>query len=284
MTVGIVAACETDTMQSKVVFAADKMLTAQRASPIEYEHPGTKMTQVAPTADHLDVYLVYSGTVSHAKEFTDQLSATINNVRQETPNIGVRQIAKLADNTYSNFVQKRVQSVALDPLGLELSDLQRQHKFKDNFFDSVWGDVQSVRKDVYDNLNVLLGGVDSGGAHIYGVDKTGLRNLNDTGYAATGSGVQPAESEFIRNEYNTECPLEDSLSLVVAAKMRAEDAQGVGKETDIAVAGVPAERLGQNEIDFLRDREKEIQDLQEEAKKEVLADRTLDANLGGDDG
>ena len=275
MTVGIIAACQTDTDDPQVVIAADRMLTAQRQSPIEYEHPGTKLSEIAATAPNVHLYSVYSGGVGLAREFHDSLRQTINHVRNENPDVGVRTIAQLAESQYSQLVRERVQSKALDPLGLDLDDLSKQHQFKDDFLQSIWGDVEEERQYINQNLTVLLGGVDGAGAHIYGISDSTLQNLNSKGYASTGSGYQPAQSEFIRCQYHAEDDLKTALSVTMAAKTRAEQAQGVGEETDIAIAHQnDTALLTQTQVDFLRDREEKIRTAQAREKTKILEAET----------
>lgn len=273
MTVGIITSCDVEE-EPKLVVAADRMLTAQRRSPLEFENPDTKMSELSPAADHMQLMLVYSGAVSLARDYTQQLQGTISQIRQDTPDMSVRQVATVAEEQYNALVRQRIESNALKPFDLEMEDLQKQHKFKDDFFNKLWQDAENQRNEIYENLQVLLGGVDLTGSYVFSINHEGLKNHNDTGYVATGSGYQPAQSEFIRNEYSKNSSLENALSTTVAAKMRSETAQGVGEETDIAVVESGGVRqLDDDEVQFLREREEDIQTRQEEAKNDILADR-----------
>ena len=60
--------------------------------------------------------------------------------------------------------------------------------------------------------------------------------LDGVGFVAAGSGQWHAESQFMFSRYTREWDLPEALSLVYAAKKRAEVAPGVGKlETDLVV-------------------------------------------------
>lgn len=270
MTVGIVAACDVDT-SPKVLVAADRMLTRKRRSPIEYEHPNAKLKEVGVATENVHVMSVYSGGVSLAAEFAERLDMNLRNWEQENPVPSVRFVVRMAANAYTEFVKDRIRRKALDPLGLEMEDLSKQHQFKDDFFKSVWQDVETEREHIYTDLTLLFGGVDSQGSHVYAVEEGEYINLNETGYGATGSGYQPANSEFIRSKYEPSLSLEDAISVMTAAKMRSESAQGVGEQMDMAVVTDEGVRLLENsQITFLRSREDTIQDRQAEERDKVL--------------
>lgn len=287
MTVGIALACH-ENGNFRVVVAADRMMTAKRELTIEYEHPGSKLTNLAPDSNKITAFSVYSGSVSLADEINETLLAAVSSHYQKQEEdeekgerISVRSIADKAASEFNLLVQKAVQYQVLGPYGFQLSDLSKQHQFKDGFFQSLWQEVTEVQDKIDQSLRMLIVGVDDFGPHIYEIRSGDVVNHNSVYYASTGSGAQAAESEFIRSGFSINSNVEEALGVVTAAKMQAEDAPGVGEEMDISVGG-PFESgehfswsAKPGDIDLLRKRELEIRDKQSAVRAKVLANNPL---------
>lgn len=269
MTVGIVAACRIEEYPT-IVATADRMVTANRESPIEYEHPTTKLTDVGNLHESVNMLGVSSGSVSLIDELFYKLEQHLESVEEP---INVRGVADLAASFYNNIIRETIQYQLLEPMGMELEDLKKQRKFQDDFIQSLMADVQEVRNTIISNLDVLLAGVGPQGAQIYEIQAGDVTGHNSIGYATVGSGANPAASEFMRTQYGAEdATLDETVSVSVAAKTRAEDAQGVGEEMNIAiVSNDGVDHADEETIDSLRSREKEIRKKQENVKGEILS-------------
>lgn len=274
MTVGIAAMAEKETRDSNVVVAADRMVTAMRESPIEYEHPSTKLTRIEHTASDVQVLTVAAGSVSLADELVHKIESSL---RQREDSSGVREVADLAAKCYNDIIRETINSQLLVPLGLEFEDLRKQRKFQEDFVKSLMSDVQEYRNTINRNLNVLLAGIGPNGAQLYEIMAGDVTAHNSIGYATVGSGENPAASEFVRTKYSVDCSLDEAVSTVVAAKMRAEDAQGVGEGLDIGIASLNEISIaGDGTKEELRSRQKEIRSKQRKIKEDVLATRRVD--------
>lgn len=190
---------------------------------------------------------------------------------------GVRGVADLAAQCYNNIIRETINSQLLVPLGLEFEDLRKQRKFQEDFVKSLMGDVQEYRNTINRNLNVLLAGIGPKGAQLYEIMAGDVTSHNSIGYATVGSGENPAASEFIRTKYSVDCSLDEAVSTVVAAKMRAEDAQGVGEGLDIGIASSDDVNIAGREVkEELRSRQKEIREKQRKIKEDVLNTRSIE--------
>jgi len=92
--------------------------------------------------------------------------------------------------------------------------------------------------DRYDyGLEVLIGGIKDGIAHIYGIFDPGTSECFDAiGFHAIGSGLPHAINTLIAREHHSGISLEETLSMVYEAKKVAEKAPGVRRDiTDICI-------------------------------------------------
>lgn len=84
------------------------------------------------------------------------------------------------------------------------------------------------------NLQIIVGGVDELGGHIYIVEDPGTSAcFDDIGYACIGSGEPHAFGSFIANDFTYNIPPNEALYLTYEAKVRAQKAPGVGQATDL---------------------------------------------------
>lgn len=278
MTVGIAAICERDD-EPKVVAAADRMVTAPMGgSPIEYEHPTAKIHRIDDRPE-VNAIAITSGYSSYADELYHRLGTRI----EETPDdekLSVRDIAENAADSYSSILQDTASRQVLDPLELSLQDLKRQDQFNPQFLSSLVGDIKDVQNNISEHLFILIAGVDEQGANIYLVHQADISNQNSIGYASTGSGTQPAQSEFIHTRYDDTCALREGKRVVVSAKVRAEEAQGVGENMDVVVVDDDEiSALPDEDVQELREIHKEIEEKQETIKELVIREAEFEIDV-----
>lgn len=280
MTVGLAAACK-DGDSQKVVVAADKMMTLQRASPIEFEHPGTKIKEI----EHPEVnaVAVASGSSSISDKFFDRFNKWIDEDVETSENETIQDIdtveelSQIASQVHNHILRETINSRSLEQYGLKLGDIQKSNQIDEQLLRSLMQDINEIREQFINSLSVLFVGVDSEGAKIYQINGGDYHSLNSLGYAAIGSGMQPAQSEFIYNRYNKNCKLEEALRSVTAAKMKAEEAQGVGEKTDMYIVSKnDTKEVEEDTIDDLRDVQKKIMEKQTNARQQVINNNELD--------
>lgn len=281
MTVGIAAVCR-ETAHPTVVFGADRMITTGQNPQIEYEHTKSKI-QTVHDDDVVSCMGVASGTVSFIEEFFHRLNEKLS----DSDPVNVRDIADDAREAYTELGHDTVEHQVLDQFNIELSDLsEKQTEFDSEVLTSLLSDVSDAQSNFASQLEVLIGGVDGFGAHIFSIQNFDMSPQNNIGYHAVGSGTQPARSVFIRNEYSTQCSIKEGLLNIIEAKTRSEEARGVGTSLDIAIAHQPAansdcctvfdENQKQEWIDLYED----IVDAEQNAREETIMDSDLEYEHG----
>ncbi|MDZ7731542.1 MAG: hypothetical protein U5K37_12470 [Natrialbaceae archaeon] len=174
------------------------------------------------------------------------------------------------------MVQDKIENIVLSTYGLTISDMSKQHQFKDDFFNDVWAQANDLDKKITQNLVLLLGGVDPSGAYVYEIGGGDVRGHNDIGYATIGSGIQPAQSEFIKTGYGKEDNFETGLATVTAANYQAKTARGVGDEMDIGVVTPDGtDFVDDDTVEELIERQKNIAGEQEQVRENKLDDETI---------
>lgn len=270
MTVGIAAICEADE-EPKVVIAADRLVTTGLGTRIEYEHTNSKMEEIVDT-DSVRAMGVGAGALS----LTDELFYKLRGELDETHDKVVRDVVEKAIDASDTLLRESIERQILSPQGFDsYEEFNRSQKTLDKgVINGIQSDIIERKNDVFRGMNVLIAGVDSEGAHLYGVRENDMARYDSIGYHVVGSGSDPATSSFIRNQYDDTCSLEDAVMSVVEAKIRAEEAQGVGRQVDIAIIDDDeVRRLPDDEIRELREVQKEVSEAEKEARQDVLDEK-----------
>lgn len=270
MTVGIAAICEADE-EPKVVIAADRLVTTGLGTRIEYEHTNSKMEEIVDT-DGVRAMGVGAGALS----LTDELFYKLRGELDETHDKVVRDVVEKAIDASDTLLRESIERQILSPQGFDsYEEFNKSQKTLDKgVINGIQSDIIERKKDVFRGMNVLIAGVDSEGAHLYGVRENDMARYDSIGYHVVGSGSDPATSSFIRNQYDDTCSLEDAVMSVVEAKIRAEEAQGVGRQVDIAIIDdEDVRRLPDDEIHELREVQQEITEAEKEARQDVLDEK-----------
>lgn len=281
MTVGIAAICQED-KDPHVVLAADRMITTGVKPRIEYEHTESKI-QTIHDNEVVNCMGVASGTVTYIEEFFDRLDEKL----EGTEPTSVKDIAQRARDAYTELAQDTAENTVLDQLDISLSELSDLDEDRDSdVVASLLSDVADHQNDFANQLEVLLGGVDGLGAHLYSVEQFDLNPQNTIGYHAVGSGTQPAQSVFIRNSYDTSANVKRGILNVIEAKDRSEQARGVGTEMDLAIIQPPIEGEQCCEV-FSEDRKREWVNLYERiieeeqsVREDIISESALDHPQG----
>lgn len=279
MTVGIAAICEADTDDPKVVVAADRLVTSGRAARREYEHTSSKMLDVygADGASSCVALGVGAGSVS----LTDEVFYKVNQkIADDAPGM-TRQIAQYAVTSLQQVVQETIERQVLSAQGLDLGTFnQIQGNMNPNVATGIYQDIIQKKEETLRQVNILLGGVDGNGAHIYNILNNDMSRNDSIGYLTVGSGAEPANSAFIRNRYDDTCELSDALLSVTEAKAQAEEAQGVGRDMDIAILHEGGrEDLDSSQLEELRDIYDEIVDAEREARNDTVEENNYSFSL-----
>ena len=171
-----------------------------------------------------------------------QLIRSVLSVREE--GLNVREVAEAAKSAYKRLRMSIIADRVLGKYGLSWDEF-RESAYGRGLGElqyRIIGEIEDFRLD----LEAIVAGVDSDGAHIYLIENPGeLSSFDDIGYTAIGSGEYHAIRSFIENEYSIGFSLEKALYVVYEAKKYAECAPGVGEQTEMAIV----DERGVSEVD-----------------------------------
>ena len=222
MTICIAAICDNN---NAAVVATDRMVSANFLA-LEFEHPDAKIDELAKTCvglsagDALATTELWGGTKGRIQTF-------------KSPSINA--VAEFAKDQFVEIRQKRAEALVLKPRGIGFDDFYQQ------------GIIQRLPPDLamqLDNniqrcevpVTAIIAGIDSTGAHIYGITDPGIATCYDRlSYHAIGSGEIHALLHIIGANHQRTNSVNHTVFAVYEAKRHAELAQGVGKDTDMMV-------------------------------------------------
>lgn len=271
MTVGIAAICEAETDDPRVVVAADRLITSGVAARREYEHTSSKMLDIHGMDGNSPCVAVGvgAGSISHTDEVFYKIDKRISASGATT----TRQIAEYGVHALQEVVQETINRQVMSPHELDLSTFNRmQAQMNPQVVQGIYQDITRKRDEVLNQVNILLAGVDSDGAHLYNILHNDMSRNDSIGYLTVGSGAEPANSAFIRTRYDDSCDISDALLSVAEAKAQAEEAQGVGREMDMAVLQNDGRRsLSDDEVGEIQDIYQTVTRAEREAREETMA-------------
>jgi 20S proteasome alpha/beta subunit len=202
----------------KVILVGDRMIT-MRGLDIEFEHPKTKLTQITK-------YCV-AATAGDALVITEIVDAVKQKLKLIKHKPQIHDIALIFKDTFVELRRKKIEDKLLKPIGIESLDAfykDQQQKNTGLIIDR----LKKIEKYDY-NIQILIGGADNSGAHIFAIDNPGMiYNLDEMGYDAIGSGNTHALLTIIGANYHSDTSFEEALYLAYKAKRMAEKAPGIG--------------------------------------------------------
>ncbi|MFX1499928.1 MAG: hypothetical protein ACFFDH_03070 [Promethearchaeota archaeon] len=220
MTICIAAKCENNT---NIVAASDKLLTIRGL--IEFDHPSSKIEKLMENC-----CIMTAGNALATTELFEDIKEEISEYRDIT----IRDIARI---TKEKYILHRSREIGERYLAA------RNINNIDEFYEKIMNLPPNIgmylddKIENYDfDLEVLIGGIDQNGAHIYNIVNPGCVNCFDSiGYCAIGSGEQHSILSLISYNYDPHLSTNSALYIIYEAKKIAEKAPGVGKETVLAL-------------------------------------------------
>lgn len=217
MTICIGAICEGDS----VIMASDKMMTLSVPST-EFERNESKIRILTPNSA-----IATAGDALIHEEILRRVKPRIAEKHSTT------EIANLLVEGYVAERRRLAEGVVLLPIGLDMEEFYEKQR-------SLLPEIamQAVQRigGFQFNFSMVIGGIDSEGAHIFLVQPPGISRCMDAiGQCAIGTGDIHAFQTFITYEYERSTEIQKAILIVFEAKKRAEKAAGVGKKTDLLV-------------------------------------------------
>lgn len=206
------------------VVVSDRMITATYP-PVEFEHGIPKLEVICPSC----IVLTAGDALAHA----DLCRA----VRERISGLSRPRTAAITEEVRNSYVAHRLKTIEerfLAPRGWTLGDFYETHvrRMPPDLVVTIDNQIAS-----YDyGLQILIAGVDSDEAHVYGIRHPGEVDCYDSlGYHAIGIGSMHAVSSLIANGYLPTASIKMAVYLAYEAKKNAESAPGVGNDTDMAI-------------------------------------------------
>lgn len=220
MTICIIAMCEN---KSKIIVASDRMITI--GSIIEFEHRDSKIEKLSNNC--------VAVTAGNALAHTD-LFKNVKPIIASHTSLSISDIVQKLKNIFIEQRKKKVEELFLKSRGFNIDD------FYIDLIRSVPPEIGiplDNQIEHYDfSLEIIVGGVDDEGAHIYFIENPGTSDCFDSvGFCAIGSGELHAILTFISYNYAQDISLNEALYVIYEAKRISEKAPGVGEDTDIWV-------------------------------------------------
>ncbi len=220
MTVCVAAICKDS---EKIVVASDRMLTAGILS-LEFEHTRPKIVELSDSC-----VMMTAGPALRDIELKKHVWKELAGMA----GVAIPLIVEKVKDGYQKARRKKIEELYLNPRGLSLDRFLEQGQ-------SLLPQVAMVIDEqlaTYDyELEVLVAGVDSEGAHIYKIENPGTAECFDTiGYHAIGSGEPHAIYSLVDCGHIHGATLQQCMWSVFEAKKLAERAPGVGVRGDFAI-------------------------------------------------
>jgi len=207
-----------------VVVASDRMITATYP-PIEFEHGIPKIEEICPYC----VVLTAGDALAHAD--------LCRLVRGNVSILSRPRVQQITEEIKQAYVAQRLKTIEeryLSTRGWKLNDFYEEHIRKIPTDLAIAIDNQIATYDY--GLSIIVAGADSDEAHVYGIRHPGDVDCYDAiGYHAIGIGAMHAVSNLVANGYLPAVTVKMSVYMVYEAKKNAENAPGVGNQTDIMI-------------------------------------------------
>jgi len=229
MTICIAIRCDcgkNGEVDHKVIMAADRMITSDYLE-IEFEHPHPKLIALTQNC--------VVATAGDALAPSDLYDLTRRKITRSMHTPQIAEIVSLLKDSYIELRERKIEDHILRPAGIP----SIEHFYKNQQFmhpEIILKTFDEIKKFDF-GVQLLIGGVDNSGSHIFAIANPGVSyNLDGLGYDAIGSGENHAILTFIGANYHSNVSFEEALYLAYKAKRISEKAPGIGKNyTDLWV-------------------------------------------------
>lgn len=220
MTVCIAAMCEDS---KKIVAGSDRMLTSGMLS-LAFEPIRPKIVPLSESC-----VMMTAGPALRDIELEKYVRKELAGMTR----VAIPLIVEKVKDGYQAARKKKIEELYIKPRGLTLQKFLEEGR-------ALVPDVAMLIDEqlaTYDyELEVLIAGVDSDGAHIYAVYNPGTAECFDSlGYHSIGSGEPHSAYSLIEGAHSHRAGLQEAMWAVYEAKKRAERAPGVGQTDDFVI-------------------------------------------------
>jgi len=219
MTVCIANICEEG---KSVISASDRMVTAGFLAQ-QFEHDKRKIYKITK-----NVVALTAGDATRSIEIFRAIQTKIDT----SVEISVKQIADLICEEYANLRNQKIDATYFRPRGMTRETFYKDYSKQLPQELAIFLDKAVHTEDL--GLHLIVSGVDETDAHVFGITNPGKLECYDTiGYHSIGIGSPHSLNSLIGRKSSTNDTLFTCVYNVYEAKKLAENAPGVGKNTDI---------------------------------------------------
>ena len=222
MTICVAASCADG---SAVVVASDRMLSAPFLT-VEFDHQDAKIDQINQTCVALS-----SGDALCVQDVLIGGWGAANQLQNPT----IQVLAEQIKHQFCEVRKSRINDYILGPRGVDFDTF-----YQGGMIGRLPPDLAMLIDDAVQRQNlgttILVGGVDSSGAHIYCISDPGVIScLDRLGYHAIGTGHRHALLKLVAEGQHFSSTINQTIFNVFSAKKVAELAPGVGQATTMRV-------------------------------------------------
>jgi hypothetical protein len=178
-----------------------------------------------------------AGDSAFQAEMMIELKALVFKRVETDPNTwwSVQDVVDTYISIYNKKRRHRINDTVLSPFGLDdISFIARQSQMSEYFVRNISNQITNFEMP---EVATIITGIDDGGPHIYQLYGGEASCSDSVAFACIGSGARHANSQFMAVGHHRELSFTATLILTFVAKKRAEVAPGVGKQTDMFIAG-----------------------------------------------
>jgi len=224
MTICIAARCEVESGLPKIVFCADRMISAG----LQFEHGEPKIQWMTPTC---------LAMIASSDSLASDMIAKAVLPRFAGKSADTEAVARALGQECIVFKQRKMEQDVLVPLGLTYETVWKKSnelpaEARDEIMDELLNYEYGFRTDF------LVFGIDFAlnvyTPHIYVVDQDGNVRLQDyLGFGVIGSGAGMAFPEMTKYKWHRGVTISEAFVRIYNSKRAAERMGGVGVETDL---------------------------------------------------
>lgn len=207
-----------------VIVASDRMVTW---GPTEFEHEVPKATDICDR-----IVVLAAGDALRGSRI---VRSVMDSIKASGQNPSVAAVAQEIATSYATHRRNQISNDVFGSRGFSIDEFYGGQQ-KD-LVDQLAVGLDNVAATYNYNLEMLIGGVDDTGGHLFFVGHPGgtFNDFFPIGFAAVGSGQLHALQSMIGTRHTGARGLRETLFNVYASKRRAEVAPGVGADTDITI-------------------------------------------------
>ena len=214
---------------SSIIGVSDRMITA---GDIQFEPPARKIVPVTNS-----IAVMTAGDANIQQQLLAAVSKFIDERLVDDPKtwIPVEDVANFYRDRYNELNAELAEKAILVPQGLTFETfLSRQKEMSPEYISDL---AYKLQRYEIDAVEAIVAGIDDTGAHIFTVRNGHISWDDKVGFAAVGIGSNHALSHFMLSDFSKDAAESKALLTIHQAKKKSEVSPGVGRDTDMFIAG-----------------------------------------------